>query len=38
VARALITGRQLTPDEVLRRKLLERELARVLSEWAARWK
>jgi hypothetical protein len=38
VVAALLASGRLTEAEALRRALVERELAAVLTEWAARWK
>jgi hypothetical protein len=38
VVAALIASRRLSEAQALRRALVERELTRVLAEWAARWK
>jgi hypothetical protein len=37
LAKALIRSRRLSEDEALRIRRVERELAAVLAEWAARW-
>jgi hypothetical protein len=36
-ARALINSRRLTPDETLRRRLLERELQHLIEDFIDRW-
>ena len=36
-ARALINSRRLTPEEALRRHLLERELGRLVGDFVERW-
>jgi hypothetical protein len=38
VVNALLVSGRLSEAEALRRALVERELAAVLAEWAARWK
>jgi hypothetical protein len=37
VAEALIESGRLSPDEALRRDLVERALGSVLGDWATRW-
>jgi hypothetical protein len=37
LAEALIAAGRLTADEALRRPLIERELARLIRDWCARW-
>jgi hypothetical protein len=37
IAEALIEIGRLSPDEALRRELVERALSRVLVDWAERW-
>jgi hypothetical protein len=34
---ALLRAERLTPDEALRRPLVERELARLVEDWVTRW-